>query len=181
MAKKNNKSDEKETVIKEVETAEIPQKEDVNEDEKSTSEIENLKNEIAQMNDKYLRLVAEYDNFRKRSQKEKDCIYPEAVAATIMQFLPLTDSFDRALACECKDDEFKKGIDMINTTLNEIFAGLKVELIGTVGEKFDPNFHNAVMHEESDEYEESTVVEVFQKGYKIDDKVLRYAMVKVAN
>lgn len=145
------------------------------------TEVEILEEKCSELNDRYLRTLAEYDNFRKRSVKERDAIYPEAKANTIMEFLPVADNFKRALSFECTDTEFKKGMEMICNSLDETFAKLGVVEIGKVGELFNPEYHNAVMHIEDPEITESTVVEIFQPGYKMGDRVLRYAMVKVAN
>ncbi len=154
---------------------------DVKETDEKSAEIEKLQKQLDELNDKYMRLIAEYDNFRKRSQKEKDAIYPDAVAATVEKFLSLSDNFERAMSFECKDEEFKKGIVMIQNSLSDIFKGLNVEAIGIPGEDFDPNFHNAVMHIDDESLGENKITDVFQKGYKIGDKVIRCAIVKVAN
>lgn len=145
------------------------------------SELELLKEENAQLSDKFLRICAEYDNFRKRSIKEKESIYPDATSNAVAKFLPLVDTFSRALACECSDTQFKKGIEMIYTNLNETLVKFGVEAIGEVGEAFSPELHNAVMHVDDAGFGEGEIIEVFQKGFKIGDKVLQYAMVKVAN
>lgn len=145
------------------------------------SELELLKEENAQLSDKYLRICAEYDNFRKRSIKEKESIYPDATSNAVAKFLPLVDTFSRALACECTDTQFKKGIEMIYTNLNETLVKFGVETIGEIGETFSPDLHNAVMHVDDANFGEGQIIEVFQKGFKIGDKVLQYAMVKVAN
>lgn len=145
------------------------------------TELQKLQDDFAELGDRYVRTLAEYDNYRKRSVKEREGIYPEAKAATIMEFLPVADNFKRALTFECVDADFKKGMEMIFTSLEETIKKLGVEEIGTVGELFDPELHNAVMHVEDETITESTVVEVFQQGYKMGDRVLRYAMVKVAN
>lgn len=145
------------------------------------TELQKLQDDFAELGDRYVRTLAEYDNYRKRSVKEREGIYPEAKAATIMEFLPVLDNFKRALTFECADTEFKKGMEMIFTSFEEAIKKLGVEEIGTVGELFDPALHNAVMHIEDEAITESTVVEVFQQGYKMGDRVLRYAMVKVAN
>lgn len=149
--------------------------------EPQLSELEQLQNDYNTINDRYLRIVAEYDNFRKRSIKEKESIYPDAVATTAATFIPLLDNFERAMAVDCNDENYKKGIELTYNSLMDIFAKLKVEAFGAQGDLFDPNLHNAVMHCEDETIEVSTVVEVFQKGYKIGDRILRYAMVKVAN
>lgn len=149
--------------------------------EPQLSELEQLQEDYNTLNDRYLRVVAEYDNFRKRSTKEKESIYPDAVATTAATFIPLLDTFERAMAVTCSDENYKKGIELTYNSLKEIFTKLKVETFGQEGDLFDPNLHNAVMHCEDESIEVSTVVEVFQKGYKIGDRILRYAMVKVAN
>lgn len=133
------------------------------------------------LNDRYLRMLAEYDNFRKRSQREKDAVYPAAVAATVEKFLPVIDSFDRALACECSDPEFFKGVELIHSALRKTLDDLGATAFGEVGDAFDANIHNAVMHTEDEAYDANTVCAVLQKGYRIGDRVLRYAMVTVAN
>lgn len=147
--------------------------------EKSELELANIKAD--QLNERLLRTLAEYDNFRKRTQKEKDSIYPQAQADTVEKFLPIIDNFERAMQFECADAEFKKGVDMIFSTFMQTMKDLKVEEIGEEGETFNPDMHNAVMHVEDDAYGESIVAQVLQKGYKIGQRVVRYAMVKVAN
>ena len=129
----------------------------------------------------HLRTLAEYDNFRKRSQREKDAIYGDATADTVKKLLPVLDSFERALNYECKDEEFKKGISLIQNTLKEVFDGMGVKAIPDVGEQFDPNFHEAVMHTEDPAYEENTITDCYRKGYMLGDKVIRFSMVTVAN
>ncbi|MEG2295967.1 MAG: nucleotide exchange factor GrpE [Oscillospiraceae bacterium] len=155
--------------------------EDMGIEELPLSEVELLKLENTELNDKFLRICAEYDNFRKRSIKEKENIYPDATSNAVTKFLPLVDTFSRALACECSDTQFKKGIEMIYTNLNETLVKFGVETIGEVGESFSPDLHNAVMHVDDNNFGEAEIIEVFQKGFRIGDKVLQYAMVKVAN
>ena len=130
---------------------------------------------------KLLRTLAEYDNYRKRSIKEKDAIYPQAKADTVEKFLPIIDNFERAMQTECSDEAFKKGIEMIFQSFIKTMTDLSVEEIGKEGETFNPDLHNAVMHVEDENYGENVVAQVLQKGYKIGDRVVRYAMVKVAN
>ncbi len=149
--------------------------------EPKLTELEQLQSDYNSLNDRHLRIMAEYDNFRKRSTKEKESIYPDAVATTAACFIPLIDNFERAIAVECNDENYKKGIELTYNNLKDIFTKLNVEAFGTEGGLFDPNLHNAVMHCEDEAIEVSTIVEVFQKGYKIGDRILRYAMVKVAN
>lgn len=156
-------------------------KENKQEKTPAKTELEKLQDDYAALNDKYLRLMAEYDNFRKRSQRERDAIYPEATAAAAMPFLTVADNFERALAAECADAEYKKGTEMTYQSLIDAFSKLKIEKFGEPGDAFDPNRHNAVMHVEEDGIENETVVEVFQKGYQLGDRIIRHAMVKVAN
>ena len=131
--------------------------------------------------DNYLRLAAEYDNFRKRSQKEKDNLYTEIKAETVEKFLPVYDNLERALAQQTADEAFKKGVEMTMTQLTGIFEKLGVTAFGEAGEAFDPTLHNAVMHAEDESAGENVILEVFQKGFRIGEKVVRFAMVKVAN
>ena len=155
--------------------------EQVEETVETPSETDSLKEQLSQLNEKYVRMLAEYDNFRKRSQKEKDAIYPRATADTVGKFLPIIDNFERAMSAPCADETFKKGMDMIFQSFMNTLKSLNVEMIGEAGETFDPQLHNAVMHIEDDKYGENEIVMVLQKGYRIGDRVVRYAMVQVAN
>ena len=155
--------------------------EQVEETVETPSETDGLKEQLSQLNEKYVRMLAEYDNFRKRSQKEKDAIYPRATADTVEKFLPIIDNFERAMSAPCADETFKKGMDMIFQSFMNTLKSLNVEMIGEAGETFDPQLHNAVMHIEDDKYGENEIVMVLQKGYRIGDRVVRYAMVQVAN
>ena len=137
--------------------------------------------EYAALNDKYLRLCAEYDNFRKRSQKEKDNLYADIKAETLKQFLPVYDNLVRALDQSTEDEAYRRGVEMIMNQFNTTMEKLGVTEIESLGQKFDPAFHNAVMHVEDAEKGENEIVEVFQKGFLMGDKVIRFAMVKVAN
>ena len=145
------------------------------------SEAEKLRQEYDALNDRYLRLVAEYDNYRKRTQKERDDIYPNATAAALTPFLPVLDNLDRAEQFAPDTEEFKKGFDMICKSIREIMAGMGVEEIGQEGEPFDPQMHHAVMHIEDEELGENVVSQVLQKGYKMGGRILRCAMVQTAN
>ncbi len=146
------------------------------------AKIEELEKELAAAKEAHIRTLAEYDNYRKRSVKEKEGIYADAKAACLSEFLPVLDNFDRALSVQQADAEtYKKGIEMISTSFGEILKKLGVEAFGEKGEEFDPNFHNAVMSIEDDSLGENVIAEVFTKGYKLGDKVLRHAIVKVAN
>ena len=144
-------------------------------------ELEAIKAEKDELYDKYLRTLAEYDNFRKRSQREKDAIYGDATAESVKKLLPVLDSFERALNYECKDEEFKKGISLIQNTLKEVFDSIGVKEIPDVGEQFDPNLHEAVMHTEDPAYGENVITDCYRKGYTLNDKVIRFSMVIVAN
>ena len=123
----------------------------------------------------------EYDNYRRRSQKEKESVWNDAKSETVLAFLPVYDNLERALKQETADEAFKKGVEMTMNQLREVLKKLGVEEIPALGETFDPNVHNAVMHVEDESAGENTVVEVFQTGFKSGDKVVRFAMVKVAN
>ena len=131
--------------------------------------------------DAHLRLAAEYDNFRKRTIKEKDAAYGNGKAGAVEKLLPVYDNLERAVNQPCTDEAYKKGVEMTMTELVNIFTGLGVEIFGNVGDEFDPNIHNAVMHVDNDELGENTIAMVFQKGARIGDKVIRFAMVQVAN
>ena len=145
------------------------------------AEVESLKSQMAQQEDKYLRLAAEYDNYRRRTAKEKESIWSEAKADAAVAFLPVYDNLERALKQETADEAYKKGVEMTMTGLKDILSKLGVEEIPALGETFDPALHNAVMHVEDESAGENTVVDVFQAGFKLGDKVIRFAMVKVAN
>ena len=147
----------------------------------NNEKFDELQKSLNETNDKLLRVLAEYDNFRKRSQKEKASIYPEAVADTVAKFVPIVDNFERALEQSCNDAEYEKGIKLIYDMLLSILNDLGVEEIGTVGEEFDANLHNAVMHIEDENLGENVIANIMQKGYKIGDKVVRFATVTVAN
>ena len=145
--------------------------------EEQSSPAEELKG----ANDRYLRLLAEYDNYRKRSQKEKDSLYADIKSDTVAKFLPVYDNLVRALAQSTEDRAYRRGVEMIMTQFNTTMEKLGVTEIESLGQKFDPAFHNAVMHVEDAEKGENEIVEVFQKGFLMGDKVIRFAMVKVAN
>ena len=136
---------------------------------------------LAAAEDKYLRLAAEYDNFRKRSVREKESAWTDSKASTAAAFLPVYDNLERALKAPCTDEAFLKGVEMTMNQLKDVLTKLGIEEIPALNETFDPNLHNAVMHVDDDTVEENTIVEVFQTGFKTGDKVIRFAMVKVAN
>ncbi|MDE6659324.1 MAG: nucleotide exchange factor GrpE [Eubacterium sp.] len=138
--------------------------------------------ELADTKDQLLRITAEYANFRKRSEKEKQDAYAFAKSETIKELLPVIDNLERALASESEDYEsLKKGVELTFNNLVNTLGKLGVEIFGTPGDEFDPNLHNAVMHIEDENYKNGEIVDVFQKGYKINDKIIRPAMVKSAN
>ena len=136
---------------------------------------------LAAEQEKYLRLAAEYDNFRKRSQKEREALYTDIKAETVGKFLPVFDNLQRALEQQTADEAYKKGVEMTMTGLREIMTALGVQEFGEKGDAFDPAMHNAVMHCEDESVGENEITEVFQKGFRIGEKVIRFAMVKVAN
>lgn len=176
MSEKKKKSLEEPEVLEKQtpETEEAPVAEEKTPEELLTQELETTK-------DRLLRTMAEFDNFRKRSIKEKETIYPDATANVLTQFLPVLDNFERAMACETTDESFRKGVEMIQNTLTGIFEKFEVKQFGAVGDTFDPELHNAVMHVEDEEKGENEIVEVLQTGYRLGDRILRFAMVKVAN
>lgn len=169
---------------------EEPQQEEIKVDEAVTEEVRDeaaekiaeLEKELAASKEAHIRTLAEYDNYRKRSVKEKEGIYADAKAVCMSELLGVVDNFERALAVTDSDlESFRKGTEMIYTNLMDTFKKLGVEAFGEAGEEFDPNFHNGVMHIDDPELAENVIAEVFSKGYKLGDKVLRPAMVKVAN
>ena len=131
--------------------------------------------------DAHLRMAAEFDNFRKRTIREKEASYGNGKADAVAKMLPIYDNLERALSQETADAAFKKGVEMTMNELLKIFGGLGVEVFGAVGEEFDPSLHNAVMHIDDENLGESVIAQVFQKGFKMGDKVVRFAMVQVAN
>ena len=131
--------------------------------------------------DAHLRLAAEYDNFRKRTIKEKEASYGNGKADAVAKMLPVYDNLERALNQETTDAAFKKGVEMTMAELVKIFTSLGVEIFGNVGDAFDPNLHNAVMHIDDENLGENTIAQVFQKGFRVGEKVVRFAMVQVAN
>lgn len=165
----------------EAEKAEEKKSEEKKGKEKKEEKKPDLKAEMDTLNDKYLRICAEYDNFRKRSQKEKDSLYGDVKAETLKKFLPVYDNLVRALAQSTEDEAYRRGVEMIMNQFNVTMEKLGVTEIECLGKKFDPAFHNAVMHVEDEEKGENEIVEVFQKGFMMGDKVIRFAMVKVAN
>jgi len=149
--------------------------------EEAPVEVNPFEEKYNQEHDSYLRLAADYDNFRKRTIKEKEQSYGNGKADAVERILPVYDNLERALAQQTTDEAYKKGVEMTMTQLVSILNGLGVEIFGNVGDTFDPNIHNAVMHTEDADAAENTITQVFQKGFKIGDKIVRFAMVQVAN
>lgn len=143
--------------------------------------LDEMQAQLVEKEDKLLRLAAEFDNFRRRTQKEKEGIWGDATASAVGALLPVYDNLERALKQETQDEAYKKGVEMTMAGLMKALEGLGVTQIDAVGQPFDPNVHNAVMHVEDDTLGENTVAEVFQAGFKLGEKVIRFAMVKVAN
>ena len=144
------------------------------------AEIEALKNEAKEKDDKYLRLAAEYDNFRRRSREEKDALYNTAMADTVAELLPIIDNLERAASFD-DGEKVREGLKMIASTTEQTLAKLGVEEFGKPGDKFDPNLHNAILHDKDDTDRENEITDVFQKGYKKGNKIIRFAMVKTVN
>ena len=169
------------------EAAEAPKKEKKEEkkekakEEKAEAKDEKKAESPQGASDAYLRLLAEYDNYRKRSQKEKDSLYADIKADTVTKFLPVYDNLVRALKQGTEDEAYRKGVEMIMNQFCTTLQKLGVEKIEALGRTFDPTLHNAVMHVEDETKGENEIVEVFQEGFRLGDKVIRFAMVKVAN
>ena len=159
----------------------IKKEETVEQEVPQTPEVDPWEEKYNAEHDSYLRLAADYDNFRKRTVKEKEQSYGNGKADAVEKLLPVYDNLERALQQPTEDAAYKKGVEMTMTQLVSILSGLGVEIFGEVGETFDPNIHNAVMHTESEEFAENTICQVFQKGFKLGDKIVRFAMVQVAN
>ena len=170
MAKKEKEI--KETRVEEIQEQETPVE---------TPEIDPWEEKYNAEHDAYLRLAADYDNFRKRTAKEKDQLYTSGKADAVEKLLPVYDNLERAMNQPTEDAAYKKGVEMTMTQLVSILNGLGVEIFGNVGDSFDPNIHNAVMHTEDENAEENTITQVFQKGFKMGEKIVRFAMVQVAN
>ena len=145
------------------------------------TELESLKDQAAKQEDKYLRLAAEYDNYRKRTAKEKEALWADVKADTAAAFLPVYDNLERALKQGCSDEAFRKGVEMTMNQLKEVLSKLGITEIDALGQPFDPKYHNAVMHVEDPSLGENEVAEVFQTGFVLGEKVIRCSMVKVAN
>ena len=180
---KETKTD-KETTAEAENTAESEKVEETKgkKSKKDDEKVKKLEEELAAQKDKYMRLAAEYDNYRKRTANEKLSLYDDATAKAVTELLPVADSVRMALDNLANaDPEIIKGIELISNQLDKSFEKLKIESFGKIGDEFDPNLHNAISKVESEELGENTIAQVFQTGYKIGDKIIRHAMVQVAN
>ena len=168
---------------KETEMNETPLEETIEEvtEEVTEAEVNPWEEKYNAERDAHLRIAAEYDNFRKRTVKEKEASYGNGKADAVAKILPVYDNLERALNQPTEDAAYKKGVEMTMNELVKILSSLGVEIFGNVGDPFDPNLHNAVMHIDSEELEENTIAQVFQKGFKLGEKIVRFAMVQVAN
>ena len=173
-----NSENEKENITTEKQT----EQEIVDENQEIFKKLDDLQNELKIQGERFLRLAAEYDNYRKRSEKDKVLIYGDAKAKTVVEILPIADCIERAIESSKEaDPEYKKGLEMLNEQFLVTLSKLGVNSFGEVGEKFDPNLHNAISHIENEEFDENVVSQVFQKGYRLGDRIIRHAMVSVAN
>ena len=170
--KTNGDNNEQESVLEEVIAPETPEEEDP---------AITLKNELSAERDKYLRLAAEYDNFRKRSAKERELMFADVRADTVTKFLQVYDNLERALNQETADEAYRKGVEMTMAQFLDTLEKMGVSAIPALGEKFDPEMHNAIEHGEDDSQGESTITVEFQKGFKLGDRVIRFSLVKVVN
>ena len=186
----DNKDIQQEEIQQEISSEELPQKEEKapkkekkakKTEEKPAEEAKSEVVEVKAADDQYLRLLAEYDNFRKRSQKEKDSLYETVKADTTAKFLPVYDNLLRALNQPTEDEAYRKGVEMIMNQFISTLEKLGVTKTESLGQSFDPQLHNAVMHVDDETKGENEIVEVFQEGFKLGEKVIRFAMVKVAN
>ena len=165
----------------ETENTQTAQPEELMSDGAVDNHVNKLEVALKESEDRYMRILAEYDNFRKRSKKEQEAVYGNAFAQGVASFLPVLDNIGRAVEQECADEQYKNGILLIDKQLKELYAKLGIVEFGEKGDAFDPEIHNAVRHVDDEELPENSIAEVFQKGYKIGDRIIRIAMVKVAN
>ena len=180
----NEKDEILEETVEEAKTEPVKKEKKSCKKEKENKKIEELENALKESEDKYLRMLAEYDNFKKRTMKEKETLYKEGIADGAEKLLTVLDNLDRAAAVDVSQSDAQSVVDGVNKILEqakEVFEKLGIEEIPAKGEPFNPELHNAVMHEENDEFGENTVSEVFLKGYKMGDRIIRHSMVKVAN
>ena len=181
MEEKNEVREEELPEAEEPKKEEKPSKEKKSKEDKKLREAnEALTASLDELNDRYTRMLAEYDNFRKRAQKEKDGVYADAVSDILSAVLPVKDSLEMAMKF-ADESQLSQGVSMTLAKFDEILTRLGVEAFGAEGEEFDPNLHNAVLHVDDETMGENVIAEVLQKGYKKGEKIIRYAMVKVAN
>lgn len=159
---------------------ELDEEDAVSEYNDTAAQIDEMENALQEANEKYVRLFAEYDNYRKRTAKEKTETYGNATAKCIENILPVVDSFERSLEFECADENFKNGMKMIFNQLMDILTKMNVTQIEALGDEFDPNIHNAISQQSGTDYASGYVCMVYQKGYKLGDKLIRPALVAVA-
>jgi molecular chaperone GrpE len=165
---------------KEKKTEEILEEEIPATEAAEVDKTKELEEEIKLLNDKYLRMAAEYENFRRRAREEREALYDSVMADTVSELLPVFDDLERAANFE-DGEKVKEGLAMTLKSVSAVFSSMGIEAVGAAGESFDPNLHNAVMHVEDEAYGEGEITEVFQKGYKKNKRVIRFAMVKTAN
>lgn len=181
----NKKQENKHEPIQEELPVGMPETEppaEVSAQEETSEVVAQLQKELATAQDQLLRLAAEFDNFRRRSKAERENIYADATGAVASDFLPVLDNFERAAEIEdASYEDYKTGVEMIYNGLRGVFEKLQIEAFGEPGEAFDPAVHNACAHMEDESLPENVVAEVFQKGYRLKDRILRHATVKVAN
>ena len=173
MAKKDKKEQTEEVLEETVQEEAVA--------EEAAPEVDPWEEKYNAEHDSYLRLAADYDNFRKRTIKEKEMSYTNGKSDAVEKLLPVYDNLERALNQPTEDAAYKKGVEMTMNELVKIFTGLGVEIFGNIGDAFDPNLHNAVMHIDDETLGENTISQVFQKGFKLGEKIVRFAMVQVAN
>lgn len=177
----SKKKDEESNICEESSVPDPAPAEESTEAPPEKSEEEKLREELAAEKEKYLRLAAEYDNYRRRSARERENIYSDVKLDTVARILPVYDNLERALNAPTEDAAYRKGVEMTMNQLREVFAKLGVAPIEAVGQTFDPNLHNAVMHTEDESKGEGEIVAEFQTGFKLGDRVIRCSMVQVAN
>lgn len=182
MAKKKKEVEVEEVVVENVEVEQEVEVEEVSTEEAAEfSELDKVKNEFKEVNDKYLRLQAEFQNFRKRTEKEKTDLYKYANEKILVDLLPLMDNMERAVvSTDAGSDGVVEGIKMMKKSFDDMFSKNGIEAIESIGAEFDPELHHAVMSDDSEEHNSEHVIEEFQKGYKLNGKVIRHSMVKVA-
>ncbi len=182
--KKDNKPAEEQAAVNEEQTLEAENAQEAASQtvDENEAKVKELETELEAQKDKYMRLAAEYDNYRKRTASEKLSLYDDATAKAVTELLPVADSVRMALDnLKDADPEILKGVELISNQLAKSFEKLKIEVFGEIGDTFDPNLHNAISKIESEELGENALAQVFQTGYKIGDKIIRHAMVQVAN